>query len=109
MQFDDPGDCVIDAARGGLYQQLQLGVGGDLALPRSGQVVNSSRTGSTVDMTVEYRAPVRPGQDRTGAIATSWRRTQLASWQVAGLAEVNRPGVAHSGWSMNGLRLPWKL
>ncbi|MBH1824784.1 PEP-CTERM sorting domain-containing protein, partial [Stenotrophomonas maltophilia] len=40
---------------------------------------------------------------------TAALRGQLASWQVAGLAEVNRPGVAHSGWSMNGLRLPWKL
>ena len=29
--------------------------------------------------------------------------------QVAGLAEVNSDAVAHSGWSMNGLRLPWKL
>ena len=43
------------------------------------------------------------------AAETAALRGQLASWQVAGLAEVNRPGVAHSGWSMNGLRLPWKL
>jgi integron integrase len=31
------------------------------------------------------------------------------SVQVPGLAEVNSALVAHSGWSMNGLRLPWKL
>ena len=29
--------------------------------------------------------------------------------QVAGLADVNSDAVAHSGWSMKGLRLPWKL
>ncbi|MNY62551.1 hypothetical protein D3C86_1993830 [compost metagenome] len=33
MQFDDPGDGFIDTACGGLHQQLQFGVGGDLALP----------------------------------------------------------------------------
>ncbi|KAG1085647.1 hypothetical protein G6F40_014146 [Rhizopus arrhizus] len=36
MQFDDPGNRVIDAARGGFHQQLQLAVGGHLALPAPG-------------------------------------------------------------------------
>ena len=40
--------------------------------------------------------------------ASNLTRDQF-SWQVAGLAEVNSALVAHSGWSMNGLRLPWKL
>ncbi len=38
MQFDDPGNRVIDAACGGLHQQLQLGVGGHLALPAVGRL-----------------------------------------------------------------------
>ncbi len=31
------------------------------------------------------------------------------NWQLAGFAEVNKASLAHSGWSMKGLRLPWKL
>mgnify|MGYP006160738333 CR=1 FL=1 len=48
------------------------------------------------------------GPGRYPGLSLSLLPAQL-SWQLAGLLEVNSAGLAHSGWSMNGLRLPWKL
>ena len=57
---------------------------------------------------------LRRGEKNAGGVPPAFGvasrcRTDQFRMQVPGLAEVNSALVAHSGWSMNGLRLPWKL
>jgi hypothetical protein len=50
-----------------------------------------------------------PTMDRRRSRMASRRLVDQFNWQLAGLLDVNSALVPHSGWSMNGLRLPWKL
>lgn len=77
--------------------------------------VRSARAGGSPAPKRMILAP-SPGRARkkrrrwsAGVVCRIAMRAGQFSVQVAGLAEVNSALVAHSGWSMNGLRLPWKL